>query len=152
MDKNSKQPCFDDYEVGDQFLAGEVEVTLEMIKEFASKYDPQPIHMDEEAAKDSVFGQLVGSGWHTAALTMRLMVDCKPFGNRPIVGLEVSDFKFISPLKPGDRISASGKITKTRRSTTKPYGYLDVLVETTNQNNQVILSQTWTVLLPTKDA
>ena len=66
---------YEDIEVGDTDEFGEYHVTKEEIIEFASKYDPQPFHTDEEAAKDSAFGELVASGWHTAAICMRLLVD-----------------------------------------------------------------------------
>lgn len=121
-----------------------------MIKEFAAAYDPQPIHLDEDAAREGFFGQLVGSGWHTAALTMRLMVDCKPFGAQSIVGLGVDGIKFSAPVKPGDTLSAIGEITKSWRSTSKPCGYFNIQVNTTNQNDEVVLSQTWTVMLPAR--
>ncbi|MEE8294421.1 MAG: MaoC/PaaZ C-terminal domain-containing protein [Sphingomonadales bacterium] len=144
-------PFFEDFEVGDGFDAGEIKVTLEMIKDFASQYDPQPMHLDEQAGKESIFGELIGSGWHTAALSMRLMALAKPLGDRPIIGLEVQDFKFLAPLKPEDTLAVRGEIIKAWRSKTKPMGFFQVKIETSNQDGLVILSQTWTVILPTKD-
>ena len=142
---------FEDFQVGHRYPAAEVEVTLAMIKEFAAAYDPQPIHLDQVAAREGFFGQLVGSGWHTAALTMRLMVDCKPFGNQPVIGLGVNDIKFSAPLKPGDTLSAVGEITKSWRSKSKPFGYFSIHVTTTNQDGEVVLSQTWTVMVPARE-
>lgn len=144
-------PFYEDFNVGDSFDAGQIEVTLEMIKEFAAQYDPQPIHLDEQAGKESIFGGLVGSGWHTAALSMRLMALAKPLGDRPVIGLEVQNFKFLAPLRPGDTLSVRGEIIKAWRSKTKPMGFFQVTVETSNQDGLVILTQTWTVILPTKD-
>ncbi len=94
---------------------------------------------------------MTGSGWHTAALTMKLMAQAKPFGDRPIIGLEVQNLKFSAPLRPGDRVSAKAEITKAWRSKSKPMGFFHFSVETSNQNGTVILSQVWTVILPSRE-
>ena len=143
-------PTFEDFKVGDSLTSGEIEVTLEMIKKFAAEYDPQPIHLDEAAGKASIFGELIGSGWHTAALTMKLMAEARPFGDHPVIGLEVQNLKFHGPLRPGYILSARGQIIKAWRSKTKPMGFFNVKVTTSNQDGDPVLSQTWTVILPTK--
>ena len=66
---------WEDFKVGDRMAIGEIEVSAKMIKEFAIKYDPQPFHIDEEKAKDTVFGGLIASGWHTCSLVMKIMCD-----------------------------------------------------------------------------
>ena len=149
--KSLTEPFFEDFKTGDEFSSGEIEVTLEMIKAFAAEYDPQPIHLDEAAGKASIFGGLIGSGWHTAALTMKLMAQAKPFGDRPIIGLEVQNLKFSAPLRPGDRVSAKAEITKAWRSKSKPMGFFHFSVETMTRDGIVILSQVWTVILPSRD-
>lgn len=142
---------FEDFAVGYEVETGKVKVTLEMIKDFARQYDPQDIHLDEEKAKDSILGRLVGSAWQTAALTIKLMVEAKPLGDTPVIGLEVNDFKIPAPMLPGDTIQVRAKITKVWRSKTKPYGFFHMSSETVNQNGEVILSQTWTVIVPTRN-
>lgn len=148
---NKKLPFFEDFKVGDQFREETIEVTTDMIKKFALEFDPQPIHLDEQAGKASIFGGLTGSGWHTAALTMKLMERARPFGERPIIGIEVQNFKFKAPLKPGDTLAVKSEIIKAWRSKTKPIGFCQVAVSTANQEGIEILSQAWTVILPTKD-
>ena len=143
---------FEDVSAGDTFQTGEVTVTREMIKEFARAYDPQPIHIDEEAAKKGFFGELVGSGWHTAALTMKLMAEAAPLGDTPMIGLEVRNFKFLAPLKPGMTLSADGQVAKARRSKSNPnIGFIYVDVITKTNAGEPILTQTWTVILPVKN-
>jgi acyl dehydratase len=80
---------FDDLSLGMRFKSREIQVSTEDIKRFAAEFDPQPYHLDEAAAKDSAFKGLAASGWHTAALAMRLTVEIHPFGPHPLLGLGV---------------------------------------------------------------
>src|SRR5262245_31122455 len=93
---------FEDYAVGQKFGSGTVTVTAERIKSFAREFDPQPFHTDEEAAKKTFFGGLVASGWHTAAMSMRLFVesDITPEGGS--IGAGGSDLSWPRPTRPGD--------------------------------------------------
>jgi acyl dehydratase len=84
---------FDDLALGMRFKSPEKRVTREEIKRFASEYDPQSYHLDEEAAKQSVFGGLAAAGWHTAAMAMRLIVDTRPFGPHPLLGMGVDELR-----------------------------------------------------------
>ena len=151
MNKTVSEPFYEDFKVGDTFKAGSIKVTLEMIKEFAAMYDPQPMHLDEEAAKDSIFGELVGSGWQTACLTMRLMALAKPFGDRGVIGVEVQNLQWPKPMLPGDTLTPTGEIIKTFRSKTKPLGFFHIKIKTRNQHDEVIFMETWTTVLPTRD-
>lgn len=141
---------FEDITVGDWFETGEVTVTPGMIKDFAGRYDPQPIHTDEEKAKQSVFGGLIASGWHTAALTMKLVAEADPFNGAPVIGLEVENLKFLKPVRPGMRLSVRCEVKKGWRARSKPYGFFRVEAVTRNQEGEAVLSQTWTILLPTR--
>src|SRR5580765_6010364 len=87
-----KERYFEDFAVGQKFSSGTIEVTAERIKSFAREFDPQPFHTDEEAARHSFFGALVASGWHTAAMTMRLfaeseVLELRPSKSRPDIGI-----------------------------------------------------------------
>ena len=94
----------EDFAVGQTFRSGRLRIDTERIKTFAAEFDPQPFHLDEEAARDTIFGGLAASGWHTAALTMRLLVesDLKPAGG--IVGAGVDELRWPRPVRPGDEL------------------------------------------------
>src|SRR6202030_3708331 len=91
---------FDDLALGMRFKTGEVTVTTEDIKRFAAEYDPQPFHLDEAAAANSVFKGLAASGWHTAAIAMRLCVEARPFGPQPLMGLGVDGLRWMMRRSP----------------------------------------------------
>jgi len=78
---------FDDLAVGMQFKSGEARITAQEIKRFAAEFDPQPMHLDEKAASRTFFKGLAASGWHTASIAMRLLVESRPFGDHPIIGI-----------------------------------------------------------------
>lgn len=106
--------------VGQIFGSGTVTVTASDIKAFAQQYDPQPFHMDENLAKDSLFGELVASGWHTASLTMRLLVDSdyRPAGG--MIGGRADEMQWPTPTRPGDVLSCQTEILELRPSASKP--------------------------------
>jgi acyl dehydratase len=113
-------PLFlEDLHVGQRFTSGEYEMTAEKIKAFAAEFDPQPFHLDEAAAEASVFGGLAASGWHTAAVTMRLLVTGGlPFANGLIgVGGEIA---WPRPTRPGDVLKVESEILEIRPSRSKP--------------------------------
>ena len=84
-------------------------VDLERVKAFAAEFDPQPFHLDEAAASSSIFGGLVASGWHTAAMTMRLMVESDMRIAGGLVGVGVEQIRWPQPVRPGDRIRVEGR-------------------------------------------
>ncbi|MGE3477819.1 MAG: MaoC family dehydratase [Rhodospirillaceae bacterium] len=123
----------EDFAVGDRAETGRTIVTREMIEAFAELYDPQPMHLDETAAQGTVFGRLIGSGWQTLALTMRLMVDARFLGSTPIVGAEFKEMRFHAPMLPGDTLQANAEILAVRPSKSRPdRGFMDVRVTTKN--------------------
>jgi acyl dehydratase len=95
------------------------EVTAEEIKEFATKYDPQPFHLDEVAAKDTFFNGLAASGWMTAAIAMRLRVQSTPIAGG-MVGAGVEEIRFTQPVRPGDSLRIESEILGVRRSSSRP--------------------------------
>lgn len=141
----------DDVQVGDRFVSAWHETTRAEMVDFARSFDPQPMHLDEEAARDSMFGELIASGWYTLSLSMRLIVDSRPFGATSIVGVAVDGIRFTRAVTPGTRLSAAAEITAIRRSTSDPTrGYVDFALETSDDHGRVVLRQRWTVLVPVK--
>src|SRR5437016_2586048 len=111
----------EDFEAGQRFGgAARVRIDAERIKTFAAEFDPQPFHLDEEAASKSLFGGLAASGWHTAAVTMRLLVesDLKPAGG--VVGAGFDEFRWPRPVRAGDELHVESEILEVRPSKSRP--------------------------------
>ena len=127
----------EDLHVGRTFTTGSVTVTTEAIKAFARDYDPQPFHLDEDAAGDSLFGGLAASGWHTAALSMRLLVDGLPIAGGLIgVGGETT---WPRPTRPGDTLTVHIEVTEITPSKSRPdRGMVRTRNETRNQNGEPV--------------
>lgn len=133
---------FEDYAVGlvDEF--GEVEVTAEEIVAFARRYDPQGMHIDAEASARGPFGGLIASGWHTAAMVMRLFVEhyLSRVATLPSPGID--ELRWVLPVRPGDRLRVRVTVTEARRSRSKPdRGIVRSLVEVLNQRDEVVMTQ-----------
>ena len=128
----------DDLAPGMRFKAGPVVLTKEDIIAFAKDYDPQPFHTDPEAAKTSFFKQLVASGWQTAAVTMRMLVDeAMPFGGGSI-GMQV-ELSWPKPVLPGDALSVELEILDITPSKSKPgRATATIKTTTTNQNGEIV--------------
>ena len=111
---------FEDFTVGQTFASGRIRVEPERIKSFAAEFDPQPFHLDDEAAKKTFFGGLAASGWHTAALTMRLLVQgsLEPAGG--IIGAGFEEFRWPRPVRPGDVLRVESEILEVRESKSRP--------------------------------
>jgi acyl dehydratase len=140
----------EDLEPGQCFKAGEIALTAEDIIRFARDNDPQYFHLDPEAAKSSMFGGLVASGWQTAALSMRLLVERgAPFAGGVIgAGCEIA---WRAPVRPGDRLRIECEIVKTTPSRSHPKRGIAVIKTTTyNQNNEPVLTMTANVVVPTR--
>jgi acyl dehydratase len=105
----------DDFAVGQVFRSGRIRVEADRIKSFAAEFDPQPFRLDPEAATRTFFRGLVASGWHTAALTMRLLADSelKPAGG--IIGLGFEELRWPRPVRPGDELSLQAEVLEVRR-------------------------------------
>ena len=140
----------EDFEVGQKFRSNEdYVITPERIHGYAAEFDPQPIHLDSEAAAEGLFGEIVASGWHTASATMRLVVRSQIFGGGPVVGLGIDHLRFLNPVRPGDRIRAEAEVVEVRRSSSKPdRGYVVLRITTTNQDGVEVMTQEWTLLVP----
>jgi len=132
---------FEDIEVGKVEEVGSYLMTREEIVDFASKYDPQPFHLDEEKAKDSMFGELVASGFHTASAMMRMMVDNLMKGGGGLGSPGVDELRWVRPVKPGDVLRLRAQVLEKRESKSKPgIGIMKNFVEVLNQKNEVVLT------------
>lgn len=149
---NIKVPKYlEDFSIGDVTKTGVITITKDMIVDFARQYDPQPMHLDDSAAKNTVFGGLVGSGWQTLAMTMRLVVDAGLLGSTPIVGAEFKETKFHAPLRPGDTIHVKTEIMDIHRSKSRPdIGFLDVKAMTLAEKDRLLITQIWRLVVPTR--
>ena len=139
MASQRQERFFEEFAVGQQFRSGEATVTAEAIKAFAREWDPQPFHTDEEAARNSFFGGLVASGWHTAALSMRLLAtsDLHPAGGT--IGAGTDGLSWPRPVYPGDVLHLEGEVIEARPSRSRPtLGIVKVRVQTINQRGEAV--------------
>ncbi|MCA1324937.1 MaoC family dehydratase [Herbaspirillum sp. alder98] len=149
-----KEPLFlEDFEPGQVFRhPGGMPVSSEAIKQFAGQFDPQPFHLDELAAQQSFFGGLAASGWHTAALTMRMLVETLPIEGG-LIGAGFDEFRWPRPTRPGDILRMEVEVLGVKFSQSKPHqGFLHHRVTTTNQHDQPVLVMTGNLLAPRRPA
>jgi acyl dehydratase len=129
----------DEFAPAQRYASGQLKVDGERIKTFAAEFDPQPFHLDDTAARSSVFGGLAASGWHTAAMTMRLLVESelKPAGG--IIGVGFDEFRWPNPVRPDDTLHLDIEVLEVRPSRSQPdRGILKVRTTTLNQNGEPV--------------
>jgi acyl dehydratase len=139
----------------EDFSVGEVidspddyEMTLERIRDFASEFDPQPIHLDAKTAERGFFGEMTASGWHTLSVTMGLMVRSPLFASGEVIGVGVDNLRWELPVRPGDRLRARAEVVAIRESKSRPdRGFMN-LRATTLRGDEIVATQDWTVLVP----
>ncbi|HSD10246.1 MAG TPA: MaoC family dehydratase [Candidatus Binatia bacterium] len=130
----------EDFEVGETFELGSCHVTREEILEFARRYDPQPFHVDEEAARRSIYGGLIASGWHTTAMLMRLLVDGMD-GAASMGSPGADEIRWLKPVRPGDTLTARGLILDVVPSRSKPdRGHIRAAYEVFNQRGEKVMT------------
>lgn len=139
---------FDDLALGQRCAAGPLTVDREAARGFAQAFDPQPYHLDDDAASRSVFRGLALSGWHTAALAMRLLVAARPFGSHPILGLGVDELRWLAPVRPGDALRLEGEIVHLAPSRSKPQGTVRMKIVLFNQHNEPVYSIVPMMIVP----
>ncbi|HEX7907689.1 MAG TPA: MaoC family dehydratase [Paraburkholderia sp.] len=129
---------FDDLKVGDTFTTGTYEITAADIKRFAAEFDPQPFHLDDEAARGTLFGGLAASGWHTAAITMRLLVSGGPKLANGVLGAG-GEIDWKSPTRPGDVLHVESEVVELIPSRSRTdRGMLVLHSRTINQHGEVV--------------
>jgi acyl dehydratase len=142
-----------DLRIGQIFETGSLTIEQNDVVAFATSYDPQPMHLDAEAARATLFGGLVASGWHVAALTIRLMVEARPFGATPLIGAEVERLRFRRPVRPGTRLRCRASVEGLEEASRPGLGYAKLKVETIDADTgEALMVQNWKMLLPTEDA
>jgi acyl dehydratase len=137
----SNDRYFEDYIEGESHDLGTIAVEAEEIIAFAKRFDPQPFHVDPEAAKRTQFGGLIASGWHTASLTMRLFADHYLTQVASLASPGLDELRWLKPVRPGDTLSARATVLKAAPSKSKPdRGAVTSLVETFNQAGEQVMS------------
>lgn len=132
---------FEDYKPGQTSQFGAYEVTVSEIKEFANKYDPQFFHLDDEAAKESLFGGLCASGWHTGAMFMRMLIDNLPEVHGSLGSPGINNLKWVKPVYPGFILSVRSCVSQCRLSESKPgVGLVCVNYEIINQHDVLVMT------------
>lgn len=143
---------FDDLQVGQRFVSGTHELDVAQIEAFARQFDPQPFHLDAEAAKDTLFAGLAASGWHTAAITMRLMVE----RGHPIAGGLIgasAEISWPQPTRPGDILQVESEILEKIPSRSRPdRGMATMRSETRNQRGEILQILTAKIVVPRRVA
>ncbi|HZM32990.1 MAG TPA: MaoC family dehydratase [Burkholderiales bacterium] len=124
-------------------------VTEEEIKRFAAEFDPQPFHLDDAAARGTIFGGLAASGWHTAAMTMKLLVESELAPAGGIVGAGFDEFRWPRPVRPGDELWIEAEILEVRPSKSRPdQGLVKVRTTTYNQNAEPVQLNVGNLVVP----
>jgi acyl dehydratase len=142
---------FEDMTPSRVFEGGRAVMDAAAVKDFARQFDPQPFHLDEDAAKESFFGGLVASGWHTAAATMRMMVETMPVGGGSI-GAGIDELRWPRAVQAGDVLSVRMEVLEARPMRSKPgQGLVKTRVQTLQQDGDVVQSMVCTTVVPMRD-
>jgi len=133
---------YEDIEVGGTHSFGRYAVTREEVIEFATKFDPQDFHLDDEAAAKTFFGRISASGWHTCAMTMRMLVDwMKETGNNSMGSPGVDEIRWLYPVYPGDTLRCESELLEKRRSRSRPeMGSYRSKVTVINQEDRPVMT------------
>lgn len=131
---------FEDLTPGRVFDLGTVEVDEEEIIEFATRFDPQPFHIDPAAAAETMFGGIIASGWHTCSMCMRLLVDGLIHDAASLGSPGMEQIRWLAPVRPGDRLTARTTVDDARPSRSKPdRGTVTLTTEMENQDGLVVM-------------
>ena len=143
----------EDFAVGQAFGSNKVTVDTKSIKAFAAQYDPQPFHLDEAAGKASLFGGLVASGWHTAVLTMKLIVGSELQIAGGSVGAGVEHMQWPRPVRPGDTLHLVSEVLEVRPSKSRPdRGIVKIKTTTLNQKDEAVMVMVSNLIVPRRRA
>ena len=143
-----KERYYDDLKRGDRFKSETLSVTEKELIEFAHRFDPQMFHLSRRRAERSIFKGLIASGWHTAAMSMRLFVQTLNFAEGAI-GLGVDELRWPNAVRPGDKLTVETQIVKMRRSKSRPgHGIIRLRNVTTNQRGEVVQTMLASAMVP----
>jgi acyl dehydratase len=144
----------EDMEEGATTVFGHYNVTREEVLEFARKYDPQPFHLDDEAAAKTHFGRIAASGWHTCAMTMAVIARWSVANRQAGLGSPgIDELRWKKPVYPGDRLEMRGTVVEVRPSRSKPQiGSVRTAMEIANQHGEIVMSFTSIVLMERRPA
>ncbi len=138
---------FDDFQPGEVLELGSYQVPREEILAFARQFDPQPFHIDEEAARSSIFGGIIASGWHTAAICHRLLVQSLLSKSASMGSPGLDELRWLLPVRPDEVISLRGEVLSTTPSRSKPdRGAIKFRMEARNQKGEVVMTELATAL------
>lgn len=141
----------EDLQVGETWVSDPVTITEEDITRFGALYDPQPMHVDAQAARSGPFQGLIASGWHIAALAMRLSVQARSFGSTPIVGAGVDELRWQQPVRPGDVLVLERTLVDIQPpSRPGGRGTVRTLMVMRNQRSEAVLQMTAIGKIPTR--
>jgi acyl dehydratase len=139
----------EDFQPGQEFGSATVRVEAADIKAFAAQFDPQPFHLDEAAASKTFFQGLAASGWHTAALTMKLLVGGEMRIAGGLIGAGVEEFRWPRPVRPGDELRVQSEILEVRPSKSRPMqGLVKARTTTLNQRGEAVQEFIATMVVP----
>ncbi len=143
---------YEDINIGDTHTTDTYFLGMEEVLEFAGKYDPQPMHTDPEAAKGTIFGELVASGWNVLAITMRLMAKSNPLGETPLIGMHLSESRFHTRIHADTNLIVKAVVKDKRMSSSSAKrGYVNMFLETFDADKDVLLvSQNWEIIVPVR--
>ena len=140
-----------DFSIGDTFETGEYAVSLEEALAFARSYDPQPFHLYAGEAARSVFRDLVISGWLTAAIVMRLVVDSGVLRESGVIGTGIDALRWLAPVKPGDTLRVTGEVISLEPWPSNPRrGTMQVALKARNQDGVTVFSEIASLMLPVR--
>ena len=144
---------YEDIQIGQRQSFGRYEVTREEVVEFAGKYDPQPFHLSDEAAAQTYFGRLSASGWHTCAMTMRMLVENMSVVEQAGLGSPgVDNLRWIKPVYPGDTLRCETEVIEKRRSKSRTdMGLFKSRCRTFNQHDEMVLEMVSNGLIRVRD-
>ena len=141
----------EDFAPGQKYTAGPVTITEEEIIAYGKQFDPQDFHTDPVRAKDTVVGELIASGWHTAGLTMRMIFDAFPQMKGGMIGRSVEKVEWPRPVRPGDRLFLDCEILDVRASKSNPQrGIIRVKCLTLNQRRETAMTMETVIFVPRK--
>ena len=144
---------WEDFSAGQVAEYGPLEVTADEIKAFAAEFDPQPMHLDEEAARASMVGGLCASGWHTCALMMRIIADGFVLDAASMGATGCDEVKWLAPVRPGDRLRVRMEVLGTRSSASRPeMGFVHARFDTLNADDVRVMTLTCHLMLERRPA